>query len=197
MDDEIKVSELPQASQVNAEDLLMIIQGGANKKITKELFDSQIKTSIEELTSEINSLKNELAKRDKKIVVGMAQNYTTNVAENIPFDSTRFDSSDGSLVLESNGVTIGAGIEEVEISAQCFFQRDNQQGGYQWTQIRHNGYAISTAIGSVLGDYGCTTHSPIPRKVQEGDKITIYRLTNYDTTIRGLDNTYMQIKVTK
>lgn len=190
MDDEIKVSELPLATQVNNDDLLMIIQGQANKKIPKGLFNSQIETRIEELAAE-------LAKRNKKIVVGMAQNYSTTAAGNIPFDSTRFDSSDGSLVLEENGVTIGAGIEEVEISAQCFFQRDNQQGGYQWTQIRHNGYAISTAIGSVLGDYGCTTHSPIPIQVQEGDKITIYRLTNYDTTIRGLDNTYMQIKVTK
>lgn len=37
MDDEIKVSELPQASQVNAEDLLMIIQGGANKKAAANL----------------------------------------------------------------------------------------------------------------------------------------------------------------
>lgn len=197
MDDEIKVSELPLATQVNNDDLLMIIQGQANKKIPFNSFNNGNKSAIEELTAEVNSLKNELSKRNKKIVVGMAQNYTTTAKGNIPFDATRFDSSDGSLVLEDNGVTIGAGIEEVEISAQCFFQRDNQQGGYQWTQIRHNGYAISTAIGSVLGDYGCTTHSPIPIQVQEGDKITIYRLTSYDTTIRGLDNTYMQIKVTK
>ena len=33
MDDEIKVSELPLATQVNNDDLLMIIQGQANKKI--------------------------------------------------------------------------------------------------------------------------------------------------------------------
>ena len=32
---EIKVSQLPEASQINDEDLLMIVQGGSNKKITK------------------------------------------------------------------------------------------------------------------------------------------------------------------
>ena len=33
---EIKVSQLPEASQINDNDLLMIVQGGENKKITKE-----------------------------------------------------------------------------------------------------------------------------------------------------------------
>lgn len=32
---EIKVSQLPEATQINDEDLLMIVQGNANKKITK------------------------------------------------------------------------------------------------------------------------------------------------------------------
>lgn len=33
---EIKVSQLPEASQINDNDLIMIVQGGTNKKITKE-----------------------------------------------------------------------------------------------------------------------------------------------------------------
>lgn len=37
MSDEIKVSELPVASQINNADLLMIIQGGANKKAAAQL----------------------------------------------------------------------------------------------------------------------------------------------------------------
>lgn len=37
MEDEIKVSELPQATQINDNDLFMIIQGQANKKATAKL----------------------------------------------------------------------------------------------------------------------------------------------------------------
>lgn len=33
---EIKVSQLPEASQINDDDLIMIVQNGENKKITKE-----------------------------------------------------------------------------------------------------------------------------------------------------------------
>ena len=33
---EIKVSQLPEASEINDSDLLMIVQSGTNKKITKE-----------------------------------------------------------------------------------------------------------------------------------------------------------------
>lgn len=36
MIEEIKVSELPEASQINDDDLIMIVQSGTNKKITKE-----------------------------------------------------------------------------------------------------------------------------------------------------------------
>lgn len=36
MIEEIKVSELPEASQINDNDLIMIVQNGTNKKITKE-----------------------------------------------------------------------------------------------------------------------------------------------------------------
>jgi len=36
MIEEIKVSQLPEASQINDDDLIMIVQSGTNKKITKE-----------------------------------------------------------------------------------------------------------------------------------------------------------------
>lgn len=34
--EEIKVSELPEATQLNDDDIIMIVQNGANKKITKK-----------------------------------------------------------------------------------------------------------------------------------------------------------------
>lgn len=55
MDDEIKVSELPMATQVNDDDLLMIIQGQANKKVPVSTFDSAIQAELTNLQNQINN----------------------------------------------------------------------------------------------------------------------------------------------
>lgn len=55
MDDEIKVSELPLATQVNDADLLMIIQGQANKKVPVSTFESDIQTQLTSLQNQINN----------------------------------------------------------------------------------------------------------------------------------------------
>ena len=38
MEEEVKVSELPIATDVNDEDLVMVVQDGFNKQVTKEIF---------------------------------------------------------------------------------------------------------------------------------------------------------------
>ena len=55
MEDEIKVSELPLATQVNNDDLLMIIQGQANKKVPVSTFDSTIQAELTNLQNQINN----------------------------------------------------------------------------------------------------------------------------------------------
>lgn len=55
MEDEIKVSELPLATQVNDADLLMIIQGQANKRVPVSTFESDIQTQLTSLQNQINN----------------------------------------------------------------------------------------------------------------------------------------------
>lgn len=199
MDDEIKVSELPEAAQVNDADLVMIIQGGANKKITNQAFQSSNTTRLDTLETNVASNTARLDKKDARIVVNLTSNVTTSAEGTIPFSNVFFNNSDGLLTLNTtdNSIVIGEGISQIEVSAQAFFQRNNNDGDYQWTQIRQNGYAKSTSIGSLAGGFTTTVHAPIALTVAQGDKITLYRLTSSNTTIRANDNTYMQVKVIK
>ena len=56
MSDEIKVSELPAASHINNGDLLMIVQGQANKKISAAIFNSGNDTRITAVEADIDNL---------------------------------------------------------------------------------------------------------------------------------------------
>lgn len=58
MSDEIKVSELPVASYVNDGDLLMIVQGQANKKIPAATFNSGNDTRITAAENNLANLQN-------------------------------------------------------------------------------------------------------------------------------------------
>lgn len=49
--EEVKVSELPNATDVNDNDLMMIVQGGYNKKVSKAIFDEEIEEEISDLVS--------------------------------------------------------------------------------------------------------------------------------------------------
>lgn len=52
--EEVKVSELPVATNVNDEDLVMIVQDGYNKQVTKEDLLKETENEIETLDNEIN-----------------------------------------------------------------------------------------------------------------------------------------------
>ena len=77
MDDEIKVSELPLASQVNNDDLLMIIQGQANKKIPFNSFNNSNKLDIEGLEEAVQNLLGKFNFSLKETIT--AANITTRV----------------------------------------------------------------------------------------------------------------------
>ena len=53
MEEEVKVSELPIATNVNDDDLVMIVQNGFNKKVTKEKLQ-KLQTSTITTTAEIS-----------------------------------------------------------------------------------------------------------------------------------------------
>lgn len=76
-DDEIKVSELPLATQVNDDDLLMIIQGQANKKIPFNSFNNSNKLSIEGLEEAVQNLLGKLNFSVKETIA--AANITTRI----------------------------------------------------------------------------------------------------------------------
>ena len=60
--EEAKVSELPVASTVNDDDIVMIVQNGFNKQITKEDLFNDTEENIESLQTELADLQNETSK---------------------------------------------------------------------------------------------------------------------------------------
>lgn len=77
MEDEIKVSELPMATQVNDDDLLMIIQGQANKKVPVSTFDSTIQTELTNLQNQINNFNLTIFESPTNVTAGYG-NISTN-----------------------------------------------------------------------------------------------------------------------
>lgn len=181
MDDEIKVSELPQASQVNAEDLLMIIQGGANKKLATQILKEYIINSIPKTEPEY-------------IIVRMNADATLNAAITIPFDNIAKNTSER-LSLSNNAVVIGQGIKKVEVSGMVFGEDTNTSPLYLWTEIRQNNVEVQTSIADTSTNYGTTSFSPIILDVVQGDKISIYKLNNSTQKIRGTISSFLMVKV--
>lgn len=181
MEDEIKVSELPIASQVNDADLLMIIQGEANKKLASQILKEYV----------INAIPKQ---KPEYIVVRMTANSTMNAAGIIPFNTVAENTSER-LSLTSNQIVIGSGIKRVEISGSVFAEDLNTSPLYLWTDLRKNGTEIQTSIADTSTNYGTTTFATLPLQVNAGDKIDLYKLNNSSQTIRGTSSTFLMVKV--
>ena len=55
MEEEVKISELPDATDVNDDDFVMVVQDGFNKRVTKENFQKEkVNKSGDTLTGELN-----------------------------------------------------------------------------------------------------------------------------------------------
>lgn len=153
--------------------------------------------------SGISGLTNTLDKMTEYMTIGVASNYTSNVAEKVKFNTIMYRNTE-KLSLVSNGIQIGAGVSQVEVSANCFAQQNDQDGSYIWTRIRKmasNGTtekkSVSCAIASCKNYYGSAVESPMPIDVEEGDIIDLYKITSSSFTIRGQENTYLTVKIIK
>lgn len=67
---EIKVSELPEASQLNNGDLIMIVQGSANKKIAAGIFNTNNDSRLDALETDTSDLKTANTFSTSETVIG-------------------------------------------------------------------------------------------------------------------------------
>lgn len=186
MEDEIKVSELPTASQVNNEDLLMIVQGQANKKLTEQILQDKIIDSIPE-----KKLSQEY------ILVELSATTTLSAAGVIPFDTVIKNTSTRlSLNTSTHKIVIGPGINEVEVSGMIFVEDLNTSPLYFWGDIRKNETDIMNSICDTSTNYGTAAFTPYPLEVQENDTIDIYKRVTVTQKIRGTTSSYLMVKVT-
>lgn len=84
----IKVSEMPQANSVNDIDLLMIVQGTANKKVTKQVLMGDVNTTLSNIQEEQETQNTNIENNATAI-----SNLTTRVATNEQNISTKEDKS--------------------------------------------------------------------------------------------------------
>ena len=62
MEEEVKVSELPMATNVDDDDLVMVVQDGFNKQVTKENFQKEkVNKSGDTMTGQLNMQSNPIA----------------------------------------------------------------------------------------------------------------------------------------
>lgn len=151
----------------------------------------------------VKDLPNILNKLTEYMTIGVGSNYVSSVAEKIKFNTIMFRNTE-KLSLVSNAIQIGAGVSQVEVSANCFAQQNDQDGSYIWTRIRKmasNGTtekkSVSCAIASCKNYYGSAVETPMPVDVEEGDIIDLYKITTSSYTIRGQENTYLTVKIIK
>lgn len=90
MDDEVKVSELPEANGVNDEDILMLVQNGTNKKASVDTLLANVKNAIDEVdTSKIDkTLAN--FEGDLNTIKTTGFIYASGTASNIPLSGYSF-----------------------------------------------------------------------------------------------------------
>lgn len=84
----IKVSEMPQANSVNDVDLLMIVQGTTNKKVTKQVLMEDVNTTLSNIQEEQETQNTNIENNTTAI-----SNLTTRVATNEQNISTKEDKS--------------------------------------------------------------------------------------------------------
>lgn len=187
MSEEIKVSDLPVASYINDSDLLMIVQGQANKQMTKEILQNAILDSIQ-IDKQVQEY----------LLVGLAADSNLIGAKVVPFDTIK-KSASSRLTLDTtnNCITIGSGVAEVEVSAMVFFEDLNDNPLYAWCDIRKNGTAVITSIADTSTNYGTVPFVSFPIEVTTDDRIDIYKKVAATQKVRGSTSTYLMVKVTK
>lgn len=177
--EEVKVSELPVASTVNDDDIVMIVQNGFNKQITKEDLFNDTEENIEDvetnLQEQITNLQNQV--NDKNIITaGLSSNVTisTGGANNINLNTTI--ASVGSKLTLSNGkIVIGAGVNHVLIGGQGKMYVATGNGDAKNFIIFKNDTAVITNLNTLVRQYALNVTRGIGAfllSVSQGDTIS-------------------------
>lgn len=180
MDDEIKVSELPQASQVNAADLLMIIQGGANKKIPFATLNEENDSRLDAAETDVDNLETRMAAVEERNIMTLNKNTTQSITQNTNPQQVTFNSSiktGTKLTFSNNSIKIGPGITKILGSACCWA---NAISGYKWLTLRRKRGTSYATFGQVITPlntsetWDSVVIPPVLIDVQENDEISIW-----------------------
>lgn len=173
MDDEIKVSELPLATQVNNDDLLMIIQGQANKKIPFQVFNSGVDTRLTNVEGKVAAL-------EEKNIMTIMKDANQSITQNVNPQQITFDTSikvGTKLTFSNNSIKIGQGVSTILVSACCWA---NAISGYKWISLRRkrgSNYEIFSQAISPLNTsetWDSVTVTPALIDVVENDEISLW-----------------------
>lgn len=173
MDDEIKVSELPLATQVNNDDLLMIIQGQANKKIPFQVFNSGVDTRLTNVEGKVAAL-------EEKNIMTIKKDANQSITQNTNPQQITFDNAKKvgtKLTFSNNSIKIGQGVSAILVSACCWA---NAISGYKWVSLRRkrgSNYEIFSQAISPLNTsetWDSVTVTPTLIDVEENDEISLW-----------------------
>lgn len=173
MSDEIKVSDLPVASYVNDSDLIMIVQGQANKRVNAQVFNSTLTTNIDTLDTRVSSLE------DKNVMTITKTSDQTLTANASPVIITMDSSTSvgSNLTLSSNSIKIGTGISKVLVNGTAWISATN---GYKWLVLRRKRGSSYTTVSQAITPLNTSelwdslSLTSILLEVQEDDELSLW-----------------------
>lgn len=180
MSDEIKVSELPVASHINNGDLLMIVQGQANKKVNVQTFNSNLDTRVSTNETDIDTLESRVSGLEDKNVMTITKTVDQTVSANASPVIITMNSSTSvgtKLTYTNNSIKIGPGISKVLVSGMAWISATS---GYKWlTARRKRGstyYSLSQAITPLNTSelWDSISLAPVLLDVQENDELSLW-----------------------
>lgn len=180
MEEEIKVSELPEASQLNDSDLVMIVQGQANKKIAAQTFNSNLVSRVSTNENDIDTLESRVGVLEDKNVMTITKTQDQTVSANASPVIITMDSSNSvgtKLTYTNNSIKIGQGISKVLVSGMAWVSATN---GYKWLTARRkrgsNYYNFSQAITPLNTSelWDSISLIPVLLDVQENDELSLW-----------------------
>lgn len=159
--EEVKISELPEATNVNDEDLLMIVQGGYNKKVSKEVLERDLQEQV----------------NDKNVItVGITSNISVSTAGTNDINLNKIISSVGNkLTLSSGKIVIGEGVDHVLISGQGQMNITTGNGDAKNFYIQKNNTVIISNLNTIIRSYALNVSRAIGGflvDVSQGDTIS-------------------------
>lgn len=170
--EDMKISQLPIANEVNDTDVIPIIQGNITKQI-----------SIDKLFEKVNAVIETL--KEKSIIrVGLQNSITVSASNDrkefrMPFNIVRYQNGNLTYDAEKNEILVGANISTILVNVQLYFYDGVELSHPKIISIRRNqNYTDKSTDGSMSDRVGMSinqttigTHAIIP--VQEGDRISI------------------------